>query len=200
MKKKTKIILLVLILLLIVPIPNGTVKDGGTKQFTALTYKVVKWNRLVDVDNVYSATEFYPLPFNFLPLDRLWNSKTDRYMPKSTGDNFCTFDHSPAKKELTVKEPYESGWCGNTLATIVLENKEYTFMLGDSIVLNALYLNHSFKDNPCKCDGGIKIKTESGDFTVNLEKHFVRSDKGQGQLTEKQATEIKDIIERQTAI
>ncbi len=72
-------------------------------------------------------------------------------------------------------------------------------MVGDSITLNALYLNHSFKDKKCECDDGIQIKTEMGDFTVNFEKHFVRSDKGQGQLTEEQEKEIRAIIERQTA-
>ena len=72
-------------------------------------------------------------------------------------------------------------------------------MLSDSITLNALAHNHSFKDKKCQCDDGIQIRTERGDFTVNLEKHFVRSDKGQGQLTEEQENSIKATIERQTA-
>ena len=198
-KKKAIIILVAVILLLLIPVPNGTVKDGGTKQFTSLTYKVVKWNRLVDVDNIYQATEFYLFPYNFLSLDRLWNSKTDRYMPKNTGDDICSADHSFAKEEQTIPDAYEGGWCGNTMATIILENKEYTFMSSDSITLNALALNHSFKNNKCECDDGIQIRTETGDFTVNLEKHFVRNEKGQGQLTEEQENSIKAIIERQTA-
>ena len=199
MKKKTKIIILIMILILLIPIPNGAVKDGGTKQFTALTYKLVKWNRLVDADNIYQATEFYFFPYNFLSLDRLWESKTDRYMPKSTGEDICNLDHSPAEREQIAKDAHLEGWCGNTQATIFLEGKEYTFMYGDSVALNMIYTNHSFKDKPCTCDEGILIRTEFGDYTVNTEKHFVRSDKGQGQLTKEQTKNIIEIIERQTA-
>ncbi len=199
MKKKTKIIILIVILILLIPIPNGAVKDGGTKQFTALTYKVVKWNRLVDADNIYSATEFYAFPYNFMSLDRLWESKTDRYMPKSTEENICNLDHSPAEREQYCDDPYTGGWCGNTQTTITVEGKEYSFMYGDSVNLTSFYTNHSFKDNHCKCDEGIHIQTEMGSFTVNLEKYFARNGNGQAQLTLQQTEEIKEIIERQTA-
>lgn len=198
MKKKTKIILIVLIILCFIPFPNGTVKDGGTKQFTALTYKVVKWNRLVDADYVYSETDLYVFPFNFLPVDKLWSRKQIS-LPPEQNDNGCKYDHSPAETEQIAKDAYLGGWCGNVQSTIFLNGKEYTFMYGDSVVLNMIYTNHSFKDKPCKCDEGILIRTESGDYTVNTEKYFVRSDKGQGQLTLQQAEEIKKIIERQTA-
>lgn len=48
MKKKTvKIILLiVLLMILFFPFAWRTYEDGGTRTYTALTYKVVKWNRL----------------------------------------------------------------------------------------------------------------------------------------------------------
>lgn len=200
MKKKTKVLLLLLVLLLFIPIPDGiSMDDGGTKQFTALTYKLVKWNRLVDADNIYSATEFYAFPYNFMSLDRLWESKTDRYMDKNTGEEICSFDHSFAKTEQIAKDANLGGWCGNTQSTIFLNGKEYTFMYGDSVALNMIYTNHSFKDKPCKCEDGILIRTEFGDYTVNTEKHFARSDKGQGQLTKEQTENIIEIIERQTA-
>lgn len=198
MKKKTKILLLLLVLLLFLPVPDGTVKDGGTKQFTALTYKVVKWNRLIDADNVYSKTDVYAFPFNFLSLERLWNRK-EISLPPEQNDNGCSYDHSPAETEQTAEDAYTGGWCGNVQSTIFLNGKEYTFMYGDSVTLNALYKNHSFKDKPCQCEEGIHIRTEAGDYTVNTGKHFIRSDKGQGQLTKEQTQNIIEIIERQTA-
>ncbi len=198
MKKKTKIILVLLILILVLPIPNFAIKDGGTKTYTALTYKIVDWNRLVGSGNIYEATEFYFIPYNFFSLDRLWNSKTDRYVPENTGEDNCPLDHSPASEEQLSSDAYLGGWCGNTQATIVIEGKEYTFMLGDSITLNALYLNHSFSEKPCQCESPVQIKAETGTYFLNLEKCFIRSDKGQGQLTQEQVKEIKEIIERQT--
>ncbi len=40
-------------LILFVPIPIGQMKDGGTKVYRAVTYKIVVWNALYDetVDN-----------------------------------------------------------------------------------------------------------------------------------------------------
>ncbi len=198
MKKKTKILLLLLCLLLFIPVPCGTVKDGGTKQLTALTYRVVKWNRLIDAGDVYSETDVYVFPFNLLSLERLWNRK-EISIPPEQNDNGCSYDHSPAETEQTAEDAYTGGWCGNVQSTIFLNGREYTFMYGDSVTLNALYTNHSFRHRPCKCEEGIRIKTEHGEFTVNTEKHFVRSDKGQGQLTKEQTQSIIEIIERQTA-
>lgn len=198
MKKKTKILLTVLIFLLLIPIPNGTLKDGGTKAFTSLTYKVVSWNKLVDANGIYHKTEFYIFPFNFLSLDTLWESKTDRFAPENTEADTCSVDHTPAKEEQTVPDAYEGGWCGNTQASFTLDGKTYKFELSDAISLNSLYLNHSFPEEVCECDGGIEVWTETGEYTVNLEKYFVRSDKGQGRLTRSQVDAIKEIIERQS--
>lgn len=67
MKKKIKIIAIIVLVLLVlfVPIPNGRYKDGGTKFYTALTYKVVHWNVLFGADGVYSKTRLYLFPDNF---------------------------------------------------------------------------------------------------------------------------------------
>ena len=49
MKKKRLIIgAIAILLLLIIPIPTGVLKDGGTRTYTALTYKLVRWNHLHD--------------------------------------------------------------------------------------------------------------------------------------------------------
>ncbi len=76
MKKKTKIIIavvaVILCAVLFVPIPGGGVKDGGTREFTSLTYKIVKWNRLTG-GGVYDKTKIYFFPKNFKSLDGLWS-------------------------------------------------------------------------------------------------------------------------------
>lgn len=61
MKKKLWIPLVaiaVLLLILFVPIPTGQARDGGTRTYTALTYKIVDWRHLYD-DGVYEETKIY---------------------------------------------------------------------------------------------------------------------------------------------
>lgn len=76
MKKKiiTAAVILVL-LILFVPIPKGPSKDGGTRYYDALTYKVVKWQRAVDGE-IYKKTSVYFFPDNFKSIDELWAMET----------------------------------------------------------------------------------------------------------------------------
>lgn len=63
-----------LLALLFVPIPSGTYKDGGTRTYTALTYKIVDWHRL-SADGVYEETSVYFFPDNFKSIDALWEQE-----------------------------------------------------------------------------------------------------------------------------
>lgn len=47
-----------LLALLFVPIPTGQMKDGGTKVYSALTYKIVKYNRLYE-DGRFTSDRVY---------------------------------------------------------------------------------------------------------------------------------------------
>ena len=79
MKKKVWIWILAGILLLailFVPIPTGVVKDGGTRTYTALTYKIVDWNRITG-EAVYDETKIYLFPNNFKSLDALWEQEKE---------------------------------------------------------------------------------------------------------------------------
>ncbi|MBO5939311.1 MAG: hypothetical protein J6Q82_07445 [Clostridia bacterium] len=61
MKKKILGIILVTVVLLailFVPIPSGTLKDGGTRVYSALTYKIVDWNRMYE-DETFDETKIY---------------------------------------------------------------------------------------------------------------------------------------------
>ena len=73
MKKKIWIIIAIaaILAILFVPIPTGQYKDGGTREYTALTYKIVNWNRLTE-DGTYDETRVYFFPNNFKSIDSLW--------------------------------------------------------------------------------------------------------------------------------
>ncbi len=81
MAKRLIILGLALLLILFLPIPIGTIDDGGTRIYASLTYKIVKWNRLMSVYvdgeieriNTYSKTSVYFLPDNFKSTNELWD-------------------------------------------------------------------------------------------------------------------------------
>ncbi|MDD5924104.1 MAG: hypothetical protein PUC88_04870 [Clostridia bacterium] len=81
MKKKKWIpivIIIVLVAILFTPIPTGVYKDGGTRVYSALTYKIVDWNRLGDINSkIYDKTKVYFFPNNFKSLDSLWYYEED---------------------------------------------------------------------------------------------------------------------------
>lgn len=85
MKKKIAAAILIL-LILFFPIPWGRYKDGGSRDFRALTYTLVVWNKLVSEEDgsggfredVYHKTSIYWFPRNFNGLDRLWEIECQR--------------------------------------------------------------------------------------------------------------------------
>lgn len=80
MKKKILIITLCLLLVLavlLVPIPQSPLRDGGTQVYSALAYKVVKWNRLTD-DSIYQKTCVYWLADRYKSLEELWEEENPR--------------------------------------------------------------------------------------------------------------------------
>ena len=88
MKKKIIAVAAVILILLVLflPIQHGTYRDGGTKDYGALTYRIVVWNRLTDGTDAdgaagemhtYHKTCVYWLPDNFKSIDELWKTETD---------------------------------------------------------------------------------------------------------------------------
>ena len=88
MKKKIWILILCLGLVLFTPIPTGVYKDGGTKEFTALTYKIVKYNHLTD-GGIYKKLKIYPFPMNFFSIDSLL-AREEKNFPKSSSSQIST--------------------------------------------------------------------------------------------------------------
>ena len=77
MSKRRKIFVFLAVLLLLVlltPYRFVTFRDGGTREYGALLYKIVVWNRLVE-DDIYCGTDIYFFPDNLRSIDDLWSEK-----------------------------------------------------------------------------------------------------------------------------
>ena len=61
-----------LLLILFLPIPKGQLKDGGTREFQALTYKIIRWNRLHE-GGTYQKTKIYFGKDAYKSVDSLWD-------------------------------------------------------------------------------------------------------------------------------
>lgn len=59
---------------LFVPIPLGAYDDGGTREYVALTYKIVDWNR-IEGDTVYDKTRVYFFSEKNKSIDKLWQTE-----------------------------------------------------------------------------------------------------------------------------
>lgn len=83
MKKKIKIFVIVLlasVAVLYIPIPMGTLNDGGTRVYGSLTYKIVDWHRETD-DGIYENTQVYWGDDRFKDTGFLWNIMESRNVP-----------------------------------------------------------------------------------------------------------------------
>lgn len=69
-------ILAVILLLIILPIPKGTLDDGGTREYRGLFYTAVSWNRIT-ADSVYNETKIYFPPNNTKDIDELWELESE---------------------------------------------------------------------------------------------------------------------------
>lgn len=103
MKKKAWIwtlMAVVLLAILFVPMPKSPCRDGGTREYAALTYKVVDWKRLTD-DGVHEVTKVYWFPENFKSVDELWASEEQNVEHKFRAAVI------EIKNDLAVVEPLE---------------------------------------------------------------------------------------------
>lgn len=88
MKNKKKwLIIVIIFILMVIPVPTGVYKDGGTRTYTALTYKIVDWNHIYGEDgSVYDEMKVYPFPMNFMSLDALFY-REEKQLDSSDGKN-----------------------------------------------------------------------------------------------------------------
>ena len=73
MKKKIRTVIIIIIVLLILffPIPKGTLDDGGSKVYGALTYTVVKWVYINEDRSRAYRTAVYWFPDNLKNINEL---------------------------------------------------------------------------------------------------------------------------------
>ena len=94
MKKKIIGIVLIILFLAILffPFKTDSVNDGGTRVFSALTYKIVKWHKSYDYTalgnnpQIYKSTRLYFLPNNLKDLDLLWESEKEEFYKETFGE------------------------------------------------------------------------------------------------------------------
>jgi len=122
MKKKIIlgiIIAVTLLLVLTVPYKIETYKDGGTKEYTSLTYKVVDWNKQVD-GGKYENRSFYFFPKNTKSVDELWKTEAEKV---------------PVNKEQTQSKPdYSQHYKNNetfTATVLSVDGTEYSIERAD---------------------------------------------------------------------
>ena len=104
-----------------------------------------------------------------------------------------------AIRHETVDDPV-TGYCGNTITTIILEDKEYTFMGSDSVNLTDILINLKYDPMKiCRCIPEFTVKTEFGEpYGVNLTLGYARCEEGQANLTVEQINLIQKILDNQT--
>lgn len=103
------LVVFAVLIVLFVPIPSGTYKDGGTKAYTALTYKIVKWRRLVGIGR-YENTSVYGFPNNFKSIDALW--EMEGVAEKAYAVNEESFEATilEVSENSVMVEPLEGEW------------------------------------------------------------------------------------------
>ena len=83
-------------LILFFPVPKGSYDDGGSREYEALTYKIIRWNRLTD-NGVYHKTRIYWGADKRLPIDELFAREVP-FMP--------TVDDPPIPDTVDFKAQY----------------------------------------------------------------------------------------------
>ncbi len=129
MKKRIWIPLAIILFLavLFLPIPRGSYDDGGTWEYRALTYRIVKWNRLTE-NGIYQKTRVYFGFDCFQSLDTLWASEQP-----SDAHSFYAKVRKISGNTVTV-EPLEGEQVGGLL-TFGAEGLEFTAQVGETVYI-----------------------------------------------------------------
>ena len=113
-------------------------------------------------------------------------------------EEICT-DHDLAEAPQTVDDPV-TDYCGNTVTTIDLDGKIYSFEGSDSVNLTDVLINLKYDPMKlCRCLPEFTVTTElGGSYGVNLSQGYARCSDGQADLTAEQVELIRQILNNQT--
>lgn len=94
-------------------------------------------------------------------------------------------------------EDVPSGYCGNMLTTVYLDEMNFTLAGSYSVTITDILINLNYDPNEvCRCMAEFTVDTEMlPGIEVNLTEGFARCEKGQAALTEQQAQIIQEIID-----
>ena len=101
------IVIVILLGVLLIPIPTGVMKDGGTRTYTALTYKIIDWNR-ISGDGVYENTRVYFGKNYFKSIDELWELEEVPEQPAVTEGDYRYTEYGGAWLDKTTAEKYDN--------------------------------------------------------------------------------------------
>ncbi|MCR5458416.1 MAG: hypothetical protein K6F51_00810 [Acetatifactor sp.] len=73
------IVAILLILLFPIPDSEASMDDGGTRGYTALTYQMVRWNRIMPSEEVYDKWAIYWFPDHHKSIEELWRMEMEKY-------------------------------------------------------------------------------------------------------------------------
>ena len=140
MKKIIIIIIAVLLAGIIIPVPK-TYADG-TKSYSALAYKIVKWNRPFYKNLMFTQTEVYKFPHSLKSVDELWDGmEIDPAVSIMTGTAEITDD---GRILIRITEDTGSFKAGDTA-----DITDYTeFEVKDGDILRVEYLPELYSKGP----------------------------------------------------
>lgn len=171
MKKAIIIIATVLIAALFIPIPK-TYADG-TKSYSALAYKIVRWNRPFYKNLMFTQTGVYKFPHSLKSVDELWaGMEIDPAVSMMTGTAEIT-DEGRIFLRIT-------GDTGSFKAGDTADITDYTdFEVKDGDILNVEYLPEIDSKDP-KISEIVDVKrvSESGTDMKAAETESVNADEG----------------------
>lgn len=173
MKKKIliPIIIVVVLLVLFLPIPSGVCKDGGSRSYTALTYKVVDWNRITDSDRIYDDTKIYFFSDNFKSIDELWEIEKAELQ-----NSFGNIDYDGSRYfSARVLEIYESTTLVEALGGSVTGEAVFDFGYIDNVTYEVGDIIEVFYIEPVKETYPVQVDAIGWDFAdddCTQEKHY----------------------------
>lgn len=123
----------VLLLILFLPIPKAAYDDGGTREYIALTYKIVDWNRITDFGTgpfLYEKTRIYGFADRGTSIDDLWEREsarfgkrgqryTEEWLDKNTAERYDT----NIFRDIVIAEIYENCFFARTVIPMPYEIK-----------------------------------------------------------------------------
>ena len=168
----------------------GTLFDGlDSGDFIEITHDAIA-ETFPGQAGVYTCKKVSDGSFEDVPADAVADLMEMGYI-------FASHSHTPAEEPLTVEDPV-SGYCGNTITEVILNDETYSFWGGDSVTLTDILINLRYDpDQICRCLPEFTVNTEFGSgYGVSLSDAYARCEDGQAALTAEQVEQFRGILER----